>query len=69
MIQEPLNHLVSEELRRHEYPLALVSCGSFWLHGVKFIFDTRDAVKYGERLPHVLIEQSLKVQDGQIKRF
>ena len=36
---------------------------------MEFIFDIRDAVKDGERLPHVFTEQSLKVQDGQIKRF
>ena len=39
------------------------------LHGVEFIFDMRDAVEDGERLPHVFTEQRLKVQDEKIKRF
>ena len=36
---------------------------------MEFIFDMRDAVEDGERLPHVFTEQRLKVQDEKIKRF
>ena len=36
---------------------------------MEFIFDMRDAVEDGERLPHVFTEQHLKAQDEETKLF